>query len=811
MAAKKPKFIEAEARALFDMLAPFGGIHLVAVHPKTPALFGHHWKDDVDAALKWTEEQNTSGYNVYWTVNVVRTSFVGAKCNKPTKGDITRARFCHVDIDPPKSGGKFDKAEIIAALEAQKAPPSFVIDSGGGLNAYWRLDDPCQNLPSIEAINCQIRDYYGADACQNIDRIMRVPGTINYPNAAKRARGRGESQACWALPDESLVYAPEDLASIFPPAIRSAAPERGSVAVPANVVLLTPDDLGLGPLDELRSAIAEPPGQDRSGDGVAVARLMVNAGHTDGEIMGVLVNPANAVSGHFLDQRDPRRAATRAIALVRADGPPSPDVTPPPMSAEQHAQLVENMRAKVKKAMTLGLGITRPDNDSESVSSPQKSGKNTRPDGSKEITPRDPQWLRDLGDGGLARFVRHVTANAPSPQPWVTLGAGLAMFGAAAGRRYASPTDLRTNIYTIGICDSGGGKDTPLRAVTRLLVDAGLQEKVGGSKIASGSGLVTAVTRQPSILFPIDEIGFLIAAAADRKRASPHVTAIIDSLTEFYSMADSTFLGTAYANDKEKPREVIEQPNLCLFGVTTPTVFWGSLSSSNVLDGSLARMLIFQSENDYPDAQHDLARRSMPEDLVQLVKAISAGAEGHTALPLGEGPQQTPNPYTVPYADETAAAYARSMRDEQTDMLRENRGTHFTSIIARLAENAAKIALIKSITDNPAAPRITIADLEWGMSVSRRSVDTLMEAVKERVADNEQEAKLKRLQRVIREAGSAGIAHEELFRNARFMGTRRYLGEAVDFLIEGGTVRCEETPRTDGKAGRGRRVYYDAE
>lgn len=804
--SKPPRFIEADARALVEILAPAGGIHLVAIAPKSPIIYGKHFAYDVEGALEFIAKHNTDGLGVYWSVNCVRPQ----RHKKPAKEDISHARFAHVDIDPPKNGGKFDKEAIVEALGDLKAPPSFIIDSGGGLGAFWRLDDYCENLESIEGINRQIQSYFGADACWNIDRVMRVPGTVNYPSKTKMLRGRRDTQALWAVADDGTAYAPEDLAAAFPAASASASAPRGDVAVPANVTPLTAADIGAG--EELRIAIEEPPGQDRSGDGVAAARLMAYAGHTDAQIMGVLLNPANAVSSHFLDQRDSKRAAARAIALVRADGPPSIEPAQAPMSAADHARLVENMRAKAKRDMALDLG----ENEAQAEPAQKVGDPNIFSSAKKGITTndtlsRDPEWLRDLGDNGLARFVRHVTANAPSPQPWLTLGAALAMFGTVAGRRYAGPTDLRTNLYTIGICDSGGGKDTPLRAITRLMVDAGFQAKVGGSKIASGSGLVTAVTRQPSILFPLDEVGFLISSAADRKRAPKHVTEIIDNLTEFYSMADSTFLGTAYANDKEKPREVIEQPCLCLFGVTTPGVFWGSLSSGNVLDGSLARMLIFQSENDYPDAQHNIARRPMPADLVELAQAIEAGARDHTALPMGEGPQQTPRPYVVPYADAEAEAYAKSIRDEQTAMLREHRGTHLTSIIARLAENAAKVALVRAIVENPAAPKLTAKHLAWGMMVSHKSVGALMQAVKERVADNEQEARLKRLQAVVRDAGSAGIPHEDLFKLARFMGTRRYLNEAIDFLVEGGTVRCEETPRADGKPGRGRKVYYDAE
>jgi hypothetical protein len=179
---------------------------------------------------------------------------------------------------------------------------------------------------------------------------------------------------------------------------------------------------------------------------------------------------------------------------------------------------------------------------------------------------------------------------------------------------------------------------------------------------------------------------------------------------------------------------------------------------------------------------------------------------------MGEASQIIPKPYPLPYADQGAATMARAMREEQTAMLRQHKGTNLTSIIARLAENAAKIALIRAIIANPERPTLTRHDLEWGMCVARRSVDTLMNAVKERVADNEQEAKLKRLQKLIADAGSAGIDHENLFRQARFMGSRRHLNEALEFLTEGELIRCQKFDRADGAAGkRQRRVYFNTE
>lgn len=782
MSSPKPR--PDDARRLFSSLDQ---IHLVYIHPNGLKVGGRDFGKDVDEAMAAAERANADGANVYWTVNAVR---VGLH-KKPEKADIVAARFAHVDIDPPKSGGAFDKDAIVDALAEIAAPPSFVIDSGNGLQAFWRLSEPVENWQAVEAINMQARFYFEADACQNIDRLMRVPGFVNWPDRKKAARGRVARLASWAAEDDGVVYEPQVLVASFPPAPDMPAAQATRIHLPAHVEMETPDSLGLSTLDPVRAAIECPPGVDRSGDGLAAARLLANAGHTDAQIVGVLLNPENAVSAHYLDQRDPHRAAMRTLMVVRADSPAEDILPVNSVTQEEVDAIVASARKRVAERMT--PAAFREDEAEQ----PRRTG--------------TPGWRRDLGDGPLAQFVDYVTDTGPSPQPWVALGAALAVFGTAAGRRYASPSNLRTNIYSIGIVDSGGGKDYPLRACTRLMIAAGLANHIGGSKIASGSGLVTAVTRNPSILFPLDEVGFLIASAADRKRSSKHVVEILDNLTEFYSLADSTFLGTAYANDKEKPREVIEQPCLSLFGVTTPGIFWGSLSSGNVLDGSLARMLVFESDNHYPDPQLDIVNAGLPESLIDAIQAVAAGVPGQNPFPLGNNAETVPKPYVVPYADHAATIRAREMRQYQIEMLRKHQGTNVTGIIARLAENAAKIALVKAISERPENPAIQTHDLDWGMEVASASVNALMAAVRERVADNEQEAKLKRLHRIICDAGSAGIGHEDLFRKARFMGTRRQLGEALDFLAEGASIRVEDFARADGGKGKKRRVYFDIE
>lgn len=120
----------ATVDAFLTMLASNAGqIHLVAIHSEGQRpIAGRDFGQDEGAARRFVVEQNGSGGNVYWSVNRVRKGVN----KKPTKGDITAAWFAHVDIDPPKNGGDFDKEREIAGLEAMPCPPSFIIDSGAG-------------------------------------------------------------------------------------------------------------------------------------------------------------------------------------------------------------------------------------------------------------------------------------------------------------------------------------------------------------------------------------------------------------------------------------------------------------------------------------------------------------------------------------------------------------------------------------------------------------------------------------------------------------------------------------------------------
>ena len=161
------------------------GLHLCSIPVEGGSCNGRWFGTDSVAATNWAMIANNRGNNVYWTVNLV-----AEKLNKkPGKEDIVAPRYVHVDIDPPKDGGALDKVLKQAELIALPVPPSLIIDSGGGLQAFWRLAGSA-SLTDVETVNRNLAKQLGGDNCHSIEHLMRLPGTVNYPNAKKRDRGR---------------------------------------------------------------------------------------------------------------------------------------------------------------------------------------------------------------------------------------------------------------------------------------------------------------------------------------------------------------------------------------------------------------------------------------------------------------------------------------------------------------------------------------------------------------------------------------------------------------------------------------------
>lgn len=139
----------------------------------------------------------TQAFNLYFHVNPVDRMM----SKKAEKESIASMEYLHVDLDPRPGEELAAEKKHFLGLLTEGLPtgvpqPTFIVDSGAGYHAYWKLDKPfaidgdAGKYTDAERYNQQLEAEFGGDHCWNVDRILRLPGTINRPDQKKIDKGR---------------------------------------------------------------------------------------------------------------------------------------------------------------------------------------------------------------------------------------------------------------------------------------------------------------------------------------------------------------------------------------------------------------------------------------------------------------------------------------------------------------------------------------------------------------------------------------------------------------------------------------------
>lgn len=383
--------------------------------------------------------------------------------------------------------------------------------------------------------------------------------------------------------------------------------------------------------------------------------------------------------------------------------------------------------------------------------------------------------------GAVGMMCDWINASAIKPQPLLSVAASLAACATLVGRKVASPTDLRTNLYMLGIAQSGAGKDHARKCVKAIFERIGGIKHLGGERLASDTGLIDAVVaaKDQSCLFQFDEIGRLLSAIGNAKQ-SPHLLNIPTVLMEFYSAANSLFLGKQYARQE---RIDIKQPNVCVYGTTVPGRFFSALSSEEVTDGFLARFMVFESDLDPAEVDVSDDAREPSEILVNTLTERMGWPIN--ASPAGNLDFTNPVPRRLMAQGMADRLFAAFRKDVQAIKGKLASGDDLIAVWNRAQENAWKIATTIGAFD-ACGDRISTECAEFSIELARVLTQNLCATVTGRVAANRTDAVLKQCERLVSDAGKLGIAHSDLLRSMRC--TSRELRPLLDTLAESGRV-----------------------
>lgn len=317
----------SEAIQFLQAWTPEGFWQLTAIVPDGKISTVTFKSDQAAEARKWIDEKQ-GRENLYFTVNAL----IKPMNMKAKKEHIRGMVALHVDVDPrPGEDLEAERKRAAKMLQEFKPKPTVIIDSGGGYQGFWVLreeqvtDGNEDRAAELEAYNLQLEVLTGADACHNIDRIMRLPGTINVPNAKKRKKGREAALASVVAADWDLLYDLKD----FTPAARVQSPGSGGgpeVKISGNLPSLDLDDLPTKVTARTKALIVNGDDPDdptrygsRSDALWAVLCELVRAGCDDDQIAAVILDPDYGISGHVLDQPRPQQYAARQIQRAKED------------------------------------------------------------------------------------------------------------------------------------------------------------------------------------------------------------------------------------------------------------------------------------------------------------------------------------------------------------------------------------------------------------------------------------------------------------------------------------------------------------
>ena len=293
-----------------------------------------------------------------------------------------------------------------------------------------------------------------------------------------------------------------------------------------------------------------------------------------------------------------------------------------------------------------------------------------------------------------------------------------------------------------------------------VLFLAGADEMVGPEGLASHAGLITAVETQPGILFQLDEIGRLLRTLSDPSR-SPHLYHIATNLMKLFTSSASVFVGDAYADAKRN--KVLHQPHACVYGTTVPQSLFEGLTTENVTDGFLSRVMIFEAGADRPVKRRPVMT-AVPEAIVATTKRWVAFNPG------GNLNDENPEPLLVP--TEPAAHAQFDALDDDAERHQTELGEPLGTLWTRATEKARKLALILACSRDAQDWRVDEAAARWACDVSRYLTQRLVYLASQWVAENPFDAKRKRVLRMIVEAGEPGLSRSAVYAKTRALTTR---------------------------------------
>lgn len=395
--------------------------------------------------------------------------------------------------------------------------------------------------------------------------------------------------------------------------------------------------------------------------------------------------------------------------------------------------------------------------------------------------------IREIYDG----FMR----TAYIPNATYALATAIGIFQTLIGRKVVSWTGLAANDYTLILGPTASGKEGPIQYTSRLFFEAGAQDHLFPSRVASATGILDELQAEPSRLWVADEFGMILASIIGKDTKDAQAKAIATELLGLYSKSSGRHEGTAYAG--RPGRHSIEAPHLSIVAVSTGWTALREIREDQAQDGLLGRICFWRiDERPKPNYTPD---PDIPEAAVHTVRSWANWTPG-----TGNLAKISAKPIRL------AATTEARERWQQHDTAIRDRSSCERAIRAalwsRTAARSMKLAMVHRMArETPEAlngfneePVIEIQDVNWGIAIANWAANLICDITEQTVQDTQTAEITKRVISLLtRSNGTTTI--RELRRSLSKHDTAS-IRAACHELQATGLVTIEEvTPKSGGK------------
>ena len=274
---------------------------------------------DIDDAVQHAEAMNAAKQNIYMCINAIdpikAEDIPAGKAAKDS--DILAAFYCFADAD---TKGAMENIMSFAGPKFTMSVKTGTTPFARG-HAYWELEEPCQNMDAWKEVQKSIAASLQTDsAVINPSRIMRVAGTVSWPNKKKQEKG---------YVPELVTMRTEFTTDRDPQPFERLMRTFPRKEVPNNQNSGLEIDLGQQAMDRQLAAQSIMAGDDWHNNIIRLVASYVSKGLSDEEIHAI--TDGFTMSGYSVD--DTRQEVQQAIDGARDKG-----WTPPPDPAIERMQ-----------------------------------------------------------------------------------------------------------------------------------------------------------------------------------------------------------------------------------------------------------------------------------------------------------------------------------------------------------------------------------------------------------------------------------------------------------------------------------------